>query len=228
MLPFFKKWMILTGQKVHWKAFGFIFIFSSFFPEMVWRLHRKRNKGRRKSGFVFSYISFMEVAAPQFSADLLSIYTKVAEQCGKLFGQKLLLGPCEAAPLSRSSCITFHHANPSDFPWSPTSISDTLYSWERRQWNEAAIEAARDSLRVWEPEWSRAPAERLGGSPPNVTAHYLVLRRCMAQACGALVDSTLWSYSYMSCFYCRQLYHLLSQGAFCLTFLKSARDPGIS
>lgn len=78
--------MILTGQKYakrHWLLF---FIFPSFCPEMVWRLHRKRNKGRRKSGFTFSYFSFMKAAAPQFSADSLSIYARVREQCVKLFG----------------------------------------------------------------------------------------------------------------------------------------------
>ena len=104
MLPFFEKRTILTGQKYAKKAFAFVFIFSSFCPEMVWRLHRKRNKGSSKSGFTVSYFSFMEAAAPQFSADSFSIYARVTERCGKLFGYKLLLGPCKAAPLSRSSC----------------------------------------------------------------------------------------------------------------------------
>lgn len=36
---------------------------------MVWRLHRKRNERRKKPGFTFSFLSSVEVAALQFSAE---------------------------------------------------------------------------------------------------------------------------------------------------------------
>lgn len=221
MFPSIKKWIVSTGQEVHQNPLGFVFIFSSFCPEMVWMLHRKRNKGRRKSGFVFNYISFMEVAAPQFSADSLSIYTKVAEQHGKFFRKKLLLGLCKAAPLSRSSCITLHHAEPSSFPWSPTSISDTSQNWEWRQWNKAATERQPGIPSV---------CGSLSGVEHQLKGNYTLPGAEKMHGTGRWCSGGLHPLecSYMSCFYCRQLYHLLSQEAFCLTFLKFGRGPGIA
>lgn len=52
---------------------------------MVWRLHRKGNKERGKLGFIFSYFSCMEAAAPQLSAHSLPIYARITEQRVKLF-----------------------------------------------------------------------------------------------------------------------------------------------
>jgi len=94
--------------EVRKKAFAFVFIFSSFCPETMQRLQRKRNKWRGKSGFIFSYFCFTEAAAPQFLQTHSQFIPGLTEQCRKISQQKLLLGLCKAAALSRSSCNTFY------------------------------------------------------------------------------------------------------------------------
>lgn len=84
--------------KLGQKALVFVFTFFSFYPEMVWRLHRKGNERRKKPGFTFSFLFFVEVTALQFSAD--SIFYPVTAVWE--VGWKLFLGK-KAAFLSRSS-----------------------------------------------------------------------------------------------------------------------------
>lgn len=92
------------GNKQYWqgkiRSKGIFFcLYFSFYPEMVWRLHRKRNERRKKPGFTFSSLFFVEVTALQFSADsqFFARVTTVWEA-----GWKLFLGK-KAPSLGKSS-----------------------------------------------------------------------------------------------------------------------------
>lgn len=80
--------------KMGQKALVFVFTFFSFYPEMVWRLHRKGNERRKKPGFTFSFLFFVEVTALQFSAD--SIFYPVTAVWE--VGWKLFLGKKSSFP----------------------------------------------------------------------------------------------------------------------------------